>query len=143
MFVVIGVAYSTKEFYPLSSFPMYSKFDEKTYYVYPRHAETGEAIPTVRLQIVASDLKKHYLGELDELDEQHDHSHYEWSIEQRRPAGEATLTMLRDEWLPDRAPDVLATGELQQVELVDVRVVLKDGKLTKREEVVGSLNFSK
>ncbi|NNE94026.1 MAG: hypothetical protein HKN23_20440, partial [Verrucomicrobiales bacterium] len=58
--IFTAAAYVTKEFYPLSSFPMYSKFDERTYYTYLRSAD-GEELPTMpTIRMYASDLKKRY-----------------------------------------------------------------------------------
>ena len=39
MFVAIAVCYAVGEFYPFSSFPMYSKFDDRTYLAILRSAE--------------------------------------------------------------------------------------------------------
>lgn len=139
MSVVIAVAYVTGEWYPLSSFPMYSKFDERTYYVYLAD-ENGEAVPTVRYQIVASELKKHYRRELNKLEDQFGGSSYDFDEIKLRTAGAATMKWLRTEWVPDRAPDQVDGAERSGLSLVEVRVFLDQGKFLKRETVVGYWN---
>ena len=58
MLIAMGLCWIAGEFYPLSSFPMYSKFDDRTYLVYLK-SEAGEALPTVpTISMVASQLKK-------------------------------------------------------------------------------------
>ena len=136
MCAVIAVAYVTGEWYPLSSFPMYSKFDERTYYVYLAD-EAGEPVPTVRYQIVASELKKHYRRELNKLEDQHGGSSYDFAEPRLREAGAATMKWLRTEWIPERAPDQLEGARKSGLKMVEVRVFLKDGKFLKRETVVG------
>ena len=139
MCVVIAVAYVTGEWYPLSSFPMYSKFDERTYYVYLAD-EAGDPVPTVRYQIVASELKKHYRRELNKLEDQHGGSSYDFDEAKLSGAGAATMKWLRTEWVPERAPDQIDGARKSGLRLIEVRVFLQDGKFLKRETVVGHWN---
>ena len=139
MSVVIAVAYVTGEWYPLSSFPMYSKFDERTYYVFLAD-EAGEPVPTVRYQIVASELKKHYRRELNKLEDQHGGSSYDFDEKKLRRAGSTTMQWLRTEWVPERAPDQIDGARKSGLKLIEVRVFLQDGKFLKRETVVGHWN---
>ena len=135
MLLAMGLCWTAGEFYPFSSFPMYSKFDDRTYLVYLQSPE-GEPLPTVEsVSMVSSQLKKRYGAELHELKKQYDGSHYDWTIEQKREAGEKTLAYLRDTF----APAAFADGKLDGVSLVDVRVFLVDGKLATSEETVGQL----
>jgi hypothetical protein len=139
MCVVIAVAYVTGEWYPLSSFPMYSKFDERTYYVYLAD-EAGNPVPTVRYQIVASELKKHYRRELNKLENQHGGSSYDFEEDKLKTAGATTMKWLRSEWVPERAPDQMDGARKSGLKLVEVRFYLQDGKFLKRETVVGYWN---
>jgi len=124
------------EFYPLSSFPMYSKFDDKTYLTYLK-ASDGTPLGTVpAVNMVASQLKKRYGDELDDLKKQHKGSHFDWSVEQKGPAGLATLQYLRD----THSPGSFAEGKLKGVRLIDVRLFLKDGRITREEQEVAQLD---
>lgn len=139
MCVVTAVAYATGEWYPLSSFPMYSKFDERTYYVYLANRD-GEPVPTVRYQIVASELKKQYGIELKKLEEKHGGSSYDFDAQKLRAAGATTMKWLRTSWVPDRAADQMDGARESGLKLVEVRVFLEDGEFRKRETVVGWWN---
>ncbi len=135
MIAAIILSYCTGEMYPFSSFPMYSKFDDRTYYVILRDAE-GKQIPTAEaFQVFASQLKKEYGRHLDDLKEDHEGSHFDWSAEVRGEAGQATLDWLRT----DRAPDAFKDGRYTGMELVDVRITMEDGKPVEKGEVVARL----
>ncbi len=124
------------EFYPLSSFPMYSKFDARTYLTYLKTAD-GTPLATVpAVNMVASQLKKRYGDELDDLKKQHKGSHFDWTVEQKRPAGLATLQYLRD----THSPGSFADGKLKGVRLIDVRLFLKDGKIAREEQEIARLD---
>ena len=58
-----GKTYPIGEFYPLSSYPMYSNFRGHDYYVYLADAE-GEAVPCKDFGITAPKLKKRFKGAL-------------------------------------------------------------------------------
>jgi hypothetical protein len=136
MFLAMGICYLAGEFYPLSSFPMYSKFDDRTYLVYLKNSG-GSPLPTVpTISMVSSQLKKRYGAELEVLKEKHKGSHFDWSVEQRREAGDLTLKYLEDTF----APQAFEGGKLDGVRLIDVRIRMEDGKLTKTEQMVGQLN---
>ena len=129
--LIVAVSYFTKEFYPLSSFPMYSKFDERTYLTYLRGPD-GKALGTVpAVGMYSSQLKKRYGAELNDLKEKYKGSHYDWSIEQKTEAGRATL-----EWLKTERETKLP----ENVELVDLRIFLKNGEIVREEQVVAKFN---
>lgn len=133
---VAGREDDSAEFYPLSSFPMYSKFEERTYLTYLKSA-AGEPLPTVpTVSMVSSQLKKRYGDALEDLKKQHKGSHFDWTVEQKRPAGLATLEYLRD----THAPKAFAGGGLKGLKLVDVRIFLKDGKLVREEQEIAQLD---
>ena len=135
MLIAMGLCWVAGEFYPLSSFPMYSKFDDRTYLVYLK-SEAGEPLPTVpSISMVASQLKKRYGAELAELKEKYKGSHFDWTVEQKREAGEKTLAYLRDTF----APQAFADGKLDGVRLVDVRIRRTATGLEKTEQEVASL----
>lgn len=135
MFIAMAACYAAGEFYPLSSFPMYSKFDDRTYLVYLKSAggETLGTVPTVNM--VASQLKKQYGDDLEDLKKQFKGSHFDWSVDQKRIAGEATLVYLRDVF----APQAFAGGQLDGLRLVDVRVFREGNRIVTREEEVAQL----
>ena len=136
MFVAMAVCYAVGEFYPFSSFPMYSKFDDRTYLVYLKSAD-GEVLPTAPTLkgMVSSQLKKRYGAELAALKKTHKGSPFDWTAEQKREAGEATLAYLRN----IRAPKAFSRGKLDGLRLIDVRITLENGELVKREEEVAQL----
>lgn len=136
MFVAMAVCYAVGEFYPFSSFPMYSKFDDRTYLMILRDAE-GNDLPTARSLkgMVSSELKKQYGDDLEDLKKKYKGSHFDWTVEQKREAGEATLDYLKT----TRAPKAFVRGKLDGVRLIDVRISLENGKLLKSEEEVAQL----
>jgi hypothetical protein len=58
-----GKTYPKGEFYPLSSYPMYSSFRGHDYYVYLADAE-GEPVPCKDFGLTTPKLKKRFKGEL-------------------------------------------------------------------------------
>ena len=138
MLIAVALCYSLQDFYPLSHFPMYSKFDDRTYYVYLR-GKNGEAIATMsNFHIYTSDLKKHYGRDLKALERDLEGSHFDWTESQKWEAGMATLAYLENE----RSPKVFANGAMEGLTLIDVRIQLnKEGKLEKREDVVGRVGL--
>ncbi len=121
------------EFFPLSSFPMYSRNKAKSYMVYLRDGE-GNPIGSQRsLGVRTGHLKKDYERELNRLVDQFGISDYEMSAEQRRPAAENVLRYL----VTRRAPERAAGLGTDAIELVDVRIERKEGRIKLREEVVG------
>ena len=134
MTVAVALCYCFQDFYPLSHFPMYSKFDERTYYVYLR-GKNGKAIASVpNFHIYTSDLKKHYGRDLKALKEHLKGSHFDWTEAQKWKAGMATLEYLKNK----RSPEAFANGAMEGLTLIDVRIRRgEDGKLEKREDVVG------
>ena len=138
MLVAIVACYFAKEFYPLSSFPMYSKFEPRTYLVYLASAD-GQPLPTNgTINMESSALKKRYGIELNrpEMKARQKGSHFDWTAEQKRPAGEATLAYLRETF----APQAFAEGQLDGLRLIDVRIRRENGKLEVTEEEVARLS---
>ena len=135
MFFAMGLCYLAGEFYPFSSFPMYSKFDDRTYLVYLKNAD-GEPLPTVStISMVSSQLKKRYGDELTELKSIYPGSHFDWSTEQKAQAGEKTLRYLRETF----APAAFENGHLGSLSLVDVRIHRVSNRLEISEAIVAQL----
>lgn len=133
LFAAMAVCYAAGEFYPFSAFPMYSKFDDRTYLVYLRDAE-GKPLPTIPVMgMPSSAMKKRYGAELKELKDRFKGSHYDWPVEQKTAAGKATLAYLRNTF----NPEAFDGGRLKGAQLVDLRIRLEKGKLKQTEEVVG------
>ena len=100
LFAAMAICFAAGEFYPFSSFPMYSKFDDRTYLVFLKNAE-GDPLPTVpAMGMPASAMKKRYGAELKELKKKYKGSHFDWSTEQKTEAGEATLAYLKSTFNP-------------------------------------------
>lgn len=133
--IAMIACYASGEFYPLSSFPMYSKFDDRTYLVYLKSPD-GEALPTIRsLSMPSSQLKKRYGAELKELKSELKGSHFDWSKEQKQKAGEATLQYLNDTF----SPGSFANRKLKGAQLIDVRIRRTNGKLVVTEEPIATI----
>lgn len=134
--VAVAACYWLQDFYPLSHFPMYSKFDDRTYYVYLR-GKDGEPLAAVpNFNIYTSDLKKHYGRDLKDLKKKYKGSHFDWTEAQKWEAGMATLAYLKN----DRSPAAFKDDSMQGLILVDVRIRRgEDGRIEKREDVVGRI----
>lgn len=135
--VAVLLCYWFQDFYPLSHFPMYSKFDDRTYYVYLRDGDGQALAVAATFSIYTSDLKKHYSRDLKALKKKYKGSHFDWTVDQKREAGMVTLAYLKDE----RSPEIFANGAMDGLTLIDVRIQRgADGKLEKREDVVGVMS---
>ena len=136
LFAAMALCYVAGEFYPFSSFPMYSKFDDRTYLVYLRSPD-GAPLPTVpAMGLASSALKKRYGDALQDLKKKHKGSHYDWPAEWKTEAGEATLAYLRKTF----NPGAFAGDKLKGARLVDLRIRMEDGKLEETEEVVATVD---
>lgn len=79
------------EFYPFSSFPMYSRFSPNPNYVYLSDAEGRPLAAQGEFGALSSELKKFYDARLREIHAASGVSLSRMSVEEKRPAGEATL----------------------------------------------------
>lgn len=82
------------EFYPLSSFPMYSSFSPATNYVYLTNAEDAPLPAYPMTGSVSSALKKAYLDHLRQLKAKLKIPMHRMTPEQKKPAGDALLAEL-------------------------------------------------
>ncbi len=108
------------ERYPFSDFPMYSKFSDKTYYVYVADG-AGAPVPIQSITYVrTSRLKKVYDNELEAISEALDKPKSSLTAGERVPAGETALRWLYDTTRPGGKPllEEIGTLELRHVDLV-------------------------
>lgn len=127
-FLVMAIGYATKEFYPLSSFPMYSKFDNRTYVAYLKDGDGNDLATVESTNSFSSQVKKRYGAELKKLKNKYKGSHFDWTAEQKTEAGNATLQWLKENRkVPEKA------------QLVDLRIHLVDGKIVRVEDIVGTI----
>jgi len=84
------------EFYPLSSFPMYSRFSSRPIYVYLTGSD-GKPLPSfTRFGILSSELKKIYDRHLRVEKKRTGTGLSKMSLAEKRPAAIATLRQVRD-----------------------------------------------
>ncbi len=110
------------EFYPLSSFPMYSRFSDSPVVVY---VADGDGVPLASLidfVVRTSILKKFYDGELRRIKEETGVPMSAMTMEQKRPAGDATLRHMVEHIAPPTAP----TG--QPLTLYELVIGFGDGE---------------
>lgn len=123
------------EFYPLSSFPMYSTFSETPFLVYITNA-AGEKVPIdTALKTHASELKKTYEVRLKEQKKQAglDGKLTDVPMELKTAAGRATLELLKS-----RPPvqEYLATLPDKTLRLHEVVLSAGDDGIKRREVIV-------
>lgn len=121
------------EFFPLSSFPMYSSNGEKTYMVYLTDGDGNPIAAQKVFGVRTSSLKKDYDRELSKLGG----STYDKTVEEKEPAGRSTLEYL----VRDRAADRARDSGLKAVQLVDMRIYRREGRLVKESEVVARVEI--
>ncbi|MBL9142486.1 MAG: hypothetical protein JNM99_02285 [Verrucomicrobiaceae bacterium] len=127
------------EFYPFSNFPMYSRFEPETYYVYVT-SEKGDLVPVGPMfGRSISDVKKAYDRKLSNLKK---------SIKGVRkvdmPAdkkAEAAKECLQ--WLVEITPPVNQDKlkALGTIHMHEVQIEFVDGKINKADTLVGSLSL--
>ena len=124
------------EFYPFSSFPMYSKFSANPSYLYLTDAGREPIACQPSLGIRASEIKKIYDKEVRIVGKREDASISELTQPLKQEAGLATLRVLRDEVAKER---ILAEniGPLRLQEVIIRRG--KSGKIEETTTFVGEL----
>ncbi len=126
--------------FPFSSFPMYSNFPDRTYYVYIADGE-GTPLPlhdlfgyrTTKLKRIFNGEMKGVLAALDEEGSDEAEMHLV-SAESLRPAGDATLKWLVEN---DRRRKKKEGNPPPKLQLVQVEIELHGTTLEKKERVVG------
>ena len=128
------------EFYPFSNFPMYSRFEPKTYYVYVRSSK-GEPLSVASVFSTSiSNVKKVYDSNLTGLKKAMGKGAKKTDLEPEdlQKAAAGTLN-----WLISIAPvKSKATLEaLPGLELHRVDIEYRDSKIEKKDTVVGSITL--
>lgn len=122
------------EFYPLSAFPMYSKFSARPIYVYLTD-EQGKPLASDReFGVRTSVLKKIYDGELRKQAKAFGTAVSKLPQDGKRVAGDATLKVLRESLAPERVGE--RGGELRLREGV---LTLENGEIKTADSEVGVL----
>ncbi len=142
-FVVVFVCLSLKENFPFTHYPMYSSFSDYSYVVYLADGK-GEALPVETITSVrTSALKKNFGTNLKEV-ERAKRKSGEWegfrflSMEDRMPAGEATLRWLVDTSKNDAVRETLLSHAPLRLYMVELRY--DDGEIVRSEPgLVGEL----
>ena len=126
------------ENYPLSSFPMYSVFSDSPIYVYLADGE-GNPIASQRdLGVRTSVLKKAYDKEIRKVKAAIDVDISEMTADQKRPAGDATLRLVRR----SLAPDAFAGGQFPRLRLYEVTMTFaEDGSIHEQLALVGDVQI--
>jgi hypothetical protein len=100
------------EFYPLSSFPMYSTFPDRTFLVYVADGSGNPLALEREFQVRAATLRKYYDKQLRMIKTDDGTPIREMTTAQKRPAAEATLNHLveslaRPRPTADRFPELV------------------------------------
>jgi hypothetical protein len=133
------------EWYPFSNFPMYSTFEPTAYYVYVTDLNDKPVALVPTFGNWGSGVKKTYdqflKAEVKRLKEQATASGtkyrkrlVEMSGEECRPAGDATLKQLRE---TSKAQEEVR--KYPGFRLYQVDITLDDGKIVKRDKLVGEV----
>lgn len=125
------------EFYPFSNFPMYSRFEPQTYYVYVTDLRDQPVAVGPAFGIAISNVKKAYDRKLDALKKA---SGVKGMKKADLPAGkkrEAGGEVLR--WLRDNAPDKATVDAVGGLRLHQVNVTWREGRVRKEQSLVGEI----
>lgn len=125
------------EFYPFSNFPMYSTFEPQTYYVYLKDGK-GEIAPVSPIfGRSISDLKKAYDRELSAVKKTvAGVRKADLPPEKKQIAADKVLKWLLD-ITPARNRDRMKA--LGRIQLHEVQIKFRDGKIEKQDALVGSI----
>lgn len=128
------------EFYPFSNFPMYSRFEPETYYVYITNAK-GDIIPVAAMfGRSISDVKKTYDRKLSNIKKTVTGVRKSaMPPEKKAEAALETLQWLREITPPNNQAKLQAMGELK---LHEVQIRFRDEKISKEDALVGAMPLS-
>jgi hypothetical protein len=124
------------EFYPFSNFPMYSRFEPDTYYVYVMN-KRGEIVPVgTTFGRSISDLKKTYDSNLKRVKAEAKLKVDKMDLPSELKA-KAAVTSL--EWLISITPksQLEALRKHEGLVLHEVQIVCREGKIHKTDAIVG------
>ncbi|MEM7147479.1 MAG: hypothetical protein AAF591_20350 [Verrucomicrobiota bacterium] len=124
------------EFYPLSSFPMYSSFAPHTNLVFITDAD-DQPLPTYpTFGVVSSALKKSYAAKLNDIKAELELPTYRMTPDQKKPAGDALLLELKE----SVAPAAFKDNALPHIKLYEIIIKRDDsGKITRTEQFITEL----
>ena len=128
------------EFYPFSNFPMYSRFEPHTYYVYLKDLK-GNLVPVSPLFGTSiSNVKKVYDGKLTSLKKEAGKK-VKADLEPKDRLRAASETLA---WLVSIAPKYNRSKVevLDGLELHQVDIDFRNSKIEKQDSVVGTLKLS-
>ena len=122
------------EFFPFSSFPMYSGFSPRPFIVYLADGDGQPFGAYHEFQVRTSVVKKDYERRLKAIKKESGVDLAKLTPEQKRPAGEATLNHLVDTLASAKPP-----GPIQLWEIIITR---KAGKIVRSPMMVAEINSS-
>ncbi|MFT5468915.1 MAG: hypothetical protein ACI8UO_004028 [Verrucomicrobiales bacterium] len=124
------------EFFPLSSFPMYSTIDPQTYMVYLTDAEGKPIGAQAVFGIRTSAIKKNYDKKLRRLEGKLGKKHWKMTPDEKAPAALETLEFIFREY----GSKGEEASETASIALVDMRIYWRDGNLDRIRETVATLD---
>ena len=131
-----GKTYPKGEFYPLSSYPMYSHFEGRDYYVFLADAE-GEPVPCKSFGITAPKLKKRFKGELKGAGlKESVLRDRKMAMEEIAPIADIVLRRVAKGCRPGGR-----LGEGDELTMYLTYIYSEDGKIEKRSERIAAVNL--
>jgi hypothetical protein len=133
------------EWYPFSNFPMYSTFEDTAYYLYvtdledkplplvPTFGRTGSEVKKLYDLLLKAEVKR-LKGEAASRGEKYSKRIYQMTGEECQPAGNATLTQLRD-----TAKEQTQARGHSGLRLHQVDITLENGSIKERAKRVGEV----
>ena len=128
------------EFYPFSNFPMYSRFEPKTYYVYVRGLKGEQVSAAGVFSTSISNVKKVYDGNVTDLKKAMGKGAKKSDLTTEDLQKAATKTL---RWLVGIAPEKSKSQleALRGLELHKVDIEYRGSLIEKKDSIVGSLSF--
>ena len=125
------------EFFPFSSFPMYSNFSPHPNYVYVTTPDGEPVAHLGQLDVLSSVIKKAYDKELRKIKAETGVAMSEMSPEQKKPAGDATLLLIRN----SISPHAFASGQLPRLQLHEAIIRFGEDGMETEDLIVGDVTF--
>ncbi|MEM8954763.1 MAG: hypothetical protein AAGD22_11480 [Verrucomicrobiota bacterium] len=134
----LSLVWEDAEFYPLSSFPMYSSFAPHTNLVFITNEKDQPlpAYPTFR--VLSSALKKSYAAKLADIKADLNIPTYRMTPAQKKPAGDALLRELKE----SVAPAAFENNALPHLKLYEI-IIKRDeaGQITHTQQFITELTI--
>lgn len=125
------------EFYPLSPFPMYSRYSASPFYVYLLDENENEFSIIETLKVQSSQLKKLYDGELRKVKKETGTPISKMSLAQKEQAGNNTLQTLQT----TLTPQTIKTCGFKKIHLYEVVLTQGENGIHRSKTKVGTLNL--